>query len=126
MRWRSPRSSAEPVSFTDEEDGSPQSILLSVSEVQTAAFAEMRLGNLTHHEVEPDHRNLPVNPSIRPKPVGGSLARPTRSAIPPKPVLKMIVKREVKVKKEDVKSDGGNWKKRIRSSREKERTRPRM
>ena len=47
MRCRSPGYSDE----SGEEDGTPNSISLSVSEVQTSVFNEMRLGNLTR----PDH-----------------------------------------------------------------------
>ena len=64
MRWRSPGSSAEPGSCTEGEDGSPQSISLSVSEVQTAVLLEMRLENPTQPEREPKTRSLPPHPVI--------------------------------------------------------------
>ena len=124
MRWRSPGSSDEPGSCTEEEDGSPQSISLSVSEVQTAVLVEMRLENPTQPEMgqktrslsvqpvihrqpgsegEPQARSQPAQPVTPIRPMEKSLARPGRSSIPPKPVLKMIAKREAK--QEEVKSE---------------------
>ena len=47
MRWRSPGNSDESESGTEEVDLSPHSISLSVSEVQTSVFEEMKMGNLT-------------------------------------------------------------------------------
>ena len=124
MRWRSPGNSAGPGSCTEEEDGSPQSISLSVSEVQTSVFVEMRLGNLTQPETESTARNLPVHPVIPRRcaiehgkqasslpvhpvttirQVGKGLSKSGRSSITPKPAIKIIAKREPK--KEEVKSE---------------------
>ena len=52
MRCRSPGYSDE----SGDEDGTPHSISLSVSEVQTSAFNEMRLDNLTRLDPESAER----------------------------------------------------------------------
>ena len=100
MRWRSPGSSADPGSGTDD-DGSPHSLSLSVSEVQTAVLAKLKLGDLTLREVEREPMNLPAKPVIPPQPV----PKHTNAVLPPKPVTKRALKRGANVKMEEAKCE---------------------